>query len=53
MAPITPMRLVLHDEGRGVVSEIEYLDTRSRSEGNKIVRFLPNRWLSRVLARSR
>ncbi len=41
--------LVLHDEGRGVVSEIEYLDTRSRSEGNKIVRFLPNRWLSRVL----
>lgn len=41
--------LVLHDEGRGVVSEIEYLDTRSRSEGNKVVRFLPNRWLSRVL----
>lgn len=41
--------LVLHDEGRGVVSEIEYLDTRSRSEGNKMVRFLPNRWLSRVL----
>ncbi len=41
--------LVLHDDGRGVVSEIEYLDTRSRSEGNKIVRFLPNRWLSRVL----
>ncbi len=41
--------LVLHDDGRGVVSEIEYLDTRSRSEGNKSVRFLPNRWLSRVL----
>ncbi len=41
--------LVLHDDGRGVVSEIEYLDTRTRSEGNKSVRFLPNRWLSRVL----
>lgn len=41
--------LVLHDDGRGVVSDIEYLDTRSRSEGNKNVRFLPNRWLSRVL----
>lgn len=41
--------LVLHDDGRGVVSDIEYLDTRSRSEGNKSVRFLPNRWLSRVL----
>jgi hypothetical protein len=41
--------LVLHDDGRGIVSEIEYLDTRSRSEGNKSVRFLPNRWLSRVL----
>ena len=41
--------LVLHDDGRGVVSEIEYLDTRSRSEGSKSVRFLPNRWLSRVL----
>lgn len=41
--------LVLHDDGRGVVSDIDYLDTRSRSEGNKSVRFLPNRWLSRVL----
>ena len=41
--------LVLHDDGRGVVSDIEYLDTRTRSEGNKSVRFLPNRWLSRVL----
>ena len=41
--------LVLHDEGRGTVSDIEYLDTRTRSEGNKSVRFLPNRWLSRVL----